>query len=394
MISFDEALALIAKAVTPLGNETVPLVEAAGRVLAEQVHAALDSPRRDVSAMDGYALREADAAIGAALRVTGESFAGSALPPPVGPGAAVRIFTGAAVPDGADIVVIQENCEAQGGVVTIARPFGPDRHIRSQASDFAAGDLLLEAGRRLDPQAMVTLAAADAVQARVHLRPRVALIATGDELALPGTARDNPLAIPESVSFGVAALAAEHGAQIVARRRGGDDLAALTIAAGEALGEADLVVVTGGASVGEKDFAKAMFDPHGLELVFSKVAIKPGKPVWLGRAQGAWVLGLPGNPTSAMVTARLFLTALLAALQGRPATALLDWIALPLGTSLPEPGDRETFVRMVWSDAGLVPLSNQDSGVQGALSTARWLVRRPAGASAVPAGGLVQALRF
>lgn len=394
MISFDQALAQLAGAVAPLGSEEVPLVEAAGRVLAAPVHAALDSPRRDVSAMDGYALRDADAAIGVTLRVSGESFAGGALPPPVGPGQAVRIFTGAALPEGADIVVIQENCESGDGTVTIARPFGPGRHIRRQGSDFAAGDLLLSAGRRLDPLAMVTLAAADTARAQVRLRPRVALIATGDELAPPGAAGANPLAIPESVSFGVAAMAAEHGARIVSRRSGGDDLAALSKAAGAALGEADLVVVTGGASVGEKDFAKAMFEPHGLEPVFSKVAIKPGKPVWLGRAQGTWVLGLPGNPTSAMVTARLFLTALLAALQGRPAAALLDWTALPLAAPLPEPGDRETFVRTVWTDAGLVPLGNQDSGVQGALSDARWLVRRPAGADAVPAGTLVPALRF
>lgn len=394
MISFDEALALIAAEVRPLSSETVPISDAAGRVLAEPVDAALDSPRRDVSAMDGYALREADAAIGASFRLVGESFAGGALPPAVGPGQAVRIFTGAAVPVGADLVVIQENCETGDGTMTIVRPFGPGRHFRKQGSDFAAGDHLLGAGRRLDPLAMVTLAAADAAQVRVHRRPRVALIATGDELAAPGTARNNPLTIPESVSFGIAAMVAENGGALIMRRSGGDDLAALTRTAGEALGAADLVVVMGGASVGEKDFAKAMFEPHGLDLVFSKVAIKPGKPVWLGRAGGAWVLGLPGNPTSAMVTARLFLTALLAALQGRPANALLDWMELPLGASLPEPGDRETFVRMAWSHGGLLPLGNQDSGVQGALSEARWLVRRAAGAPAAAAGDLATALRF
>lgn len=394
MISFDAALALIADTVEPLAGETVPLVEAAGRVLAAPVVAAVPSPRRDVSAMDGYALREADAAIGARLDVIGESFAGGALPPAVEPGQAVRIFTGAAVPVGADIVVIQENCEAGEGTVTIVRPFGPGRHIRKQSSDFAGGEVLLGAGRRLDPLAMVTLAASDSAEAAVHRRPRVALIATGDELAPPGTAQANPLAIPESVSFGVAAMAAEQGGDVVLRRSGGDELAALVVTAGEALRAADLVVVTGGASVGERDFAKAMFEPHGLDLVFSKVAIKPGKPVWLGRAQGRWVLGLPGNPTSAMVTARLFLTALLAALQGRDPVALLDWVMLPLAASLPPPGERETFVRMIWNDAGLVPLGNQDSGVQGALSAARWLVRREAGSGALQAGQLVAALRF
>ncbi|MFC0589946.1 molybdopterin molybdotransferase MoeA [Novosphingobium aquiterrae] len=394
MITFDQAQALLAAAVTPLGIEELAIGEAAGRVLAEDVHAALPSPRRDVSSMDGYALRLADAAVSSTLALVGESFAGGALPPPVGPGQAVRIFTGAAVPQGADVVIIQENCEAGPGQVTIERAFGSGRNIRSMAGDFAAGDLLLPKGRRLDPLAMVTLAAADRAQAMVFNRPRVAVIATGDELAAPGTARDHPLAIPESVSFGIAAMIGEHGGAIVHRATGGDSLPALEAAAGEALGLADLVVITGGASVGERDFAKAMFAPHGLDLVFAKVAIKPGKPVWLGRAQGKWVLGLPGNPTSAMVTARLFLVPLLAVLQGQRGDALLDWTDLPLGTDLPPGGERETFVRMMASPRGLVPLGNQDSGVQGALSSAQWLVRRAIAAGAARAGETVPALRF
>lgn len=394
MITFDQAQALLATEVAPLGTEVLAIGEAAGRVLAEDVLAALPSPRRDVSSMDGYALQLADAAVGAALTLVGESFAGGALPPPVGPGQAVRIFTGAAVPQGADVVIIQENCAASPGQVTIARAFGSGRNIRSMAGDFAAGDLLLPKGRRLDPLAMVTLAAADRAQAMVFNRPRVAVIATGDELAAPGTARDHPLAIPESVSLGVAAMIGEHGGTIVHRATGGDIVPALEAAAGEALGVADLVVITGGASVGERDFAKAMFAPHGLDLVFAKVAIKPGKPVWLGRAQGRWVLGLPGNPTSAMVTARLFLVPLLAALQGRRGEELLDWISLPLSAGLPLVGDRETFVRMKASPQGLVPLGNQDSGVQGALSSAQWLVRRSAGSPATGPGEMVQALRF
>ncbi|MFM5885137.1 MAG: molybdopterin molybdotransferase MoeA [Novosphingobium sp.] len=394
MITFDQAQALLAAEVVPLGCEELAIGDAAGRVLAEDVHAALPSPRRDVSSMDGYALRLEDAAVGATLALVGESAAGGALPPAVGPGQAVRIYTGAAVPQGADIVVIQENCEAGPGQVTIARAFGPGRNIRAMAGDFAAGDLLLPAGRRLDPLAMVTLAAADRAWARVFRRPRVAVIATGDELAAPGTARNNPLAIPESVSFGVAALIAEHGGMLVHRATGGDNLPALETMAAAALGAADLVVITGGASVGARDFAKAMFEVHGLELVFAKVAIKPGKPVWFGRAQGKWVLGLPGNPTSAMVTARLLLVPLLAALQGRRGNSLLDWTDLPLGADLPANGDRETFVRMMASPRGLVPLGNQDSGVQGAMSSAQWLVRRAIAAATARAGGTVSALRF
>ena len=394
MITFDQALALLADAVKPLPAEDVPLTEADGRVLAEPIRAALDAPRRAVSAMDGYALRDADAAIGAVLRVVGESFAGGDLPPPLGAGECVRIFTGAAMPVGADRVIMQENCTAHAGTMTIAREYGPGWHVRAAGSDFHAGDVLLEAGRLLDPGAIVTLAGADRDSALVHCAPRVALIATGDELAPPGTARDNPLTIPESVSFGVAALARLHGARITARLRGADDLAALTALAGQALEQADVVIVTGGASVGERDFAKPMFAAHGLDPLFRKVAIKPGKPVWLGRAGGRWVLGLPGNPTSAMVTARLFMVPLLAALQGRAPTALLDWQDHALSAPLPATGDRETFWRARAHPDGLEPVRNQDSGAQSTLAAAQWLIRRLPDAPALAAGQPVSALRI
>lgn len=394
MIGFDAAQALLADAVRPLASETVPLAAASGRVLAEAVHAALPSPRSAVSAMDGYALRDADAAPGARLRLVGESCAGGAPPPALGPGEAVRIFTGAPLPPGADWVVMQENCDSADGTVILARSYGPGRHIRPQGSDFAAGELLLPAGRRLDPQAMVALAGADRAEALVHCRPRLALIATGDELVPPGSAAANPLAIPESVSFGVAALAEAHGAELIARHTGADDLPRLERTAADALEAADLVVVTGGASVGARDFAKAMFETSGLELLFSKVAIKPGKPVWLGRARDRWVLGLPGNPTSALVTARLFLVPLLAALQGRAPGDVLEWIALPLAAPLGPTGARDTFVRAAWTGAGLRPLANQDSGAQGALAGAGWLLRCPAGSPERAAGETIPALQL
>ncbi|MBS0482009.1 MAG: molybdopterin molybdotransferase MoeA [Proteobacteria bacterium] len=394
MINFDAAQALLVGAVLPLPAEELPIADAAGRVLAEPVHAALASPRRDVSAMDGYALRYAEAAVGSSFAVIGESAAGGEAPPAVAPGQAVRIFTGAALPAGADGVVIQENCTRDGASMTITAPFGPARHVRKAGSDFAAGDLLLAAGRLLDPLAMITLAAADRAQVQVRSRPRMALIATGDELTAPGTAQARPHTIPESVSFGVAALAQSHGAALHARFSGADELPMLERLAGDALAAADLVVVTGGASVGERDFAKPMFAPHGLELLFAKVAIKPGKPVWLGRARGKWVLGLPGNPTSAMVTARLFLAPLLAALQGRDPAALLDWMALPLAAPLGETDERETFARARWTGGGLMPIGNQDSGVQAALSQATWLIRCPPGSPARTVGDMVAALRF
>ena len=190
----------------------------------------------------------------------------------------------------------------------------------------------------------------------------------------------------------MAALAAEAGGRVVLHRSGPDDPAALSAMAGEALEAADLVVVTGGASVGDRDFAKPAFASHGLEAIFERVAIKPGKPVWLGTARGRLVLGLPGNPTSAMVTAALFLRPILARMQG--ADGAHRWRRLPLAGAIPATGDRETFVRARWDAEGLVPLGNQDSGVQGGLLGAYWLVRCPPGQPALPNGGTIEALAF
>lgn len=394
MIEFDEAQSLLAAAARPLTSEQVALADAAGRVLAQPVHAGVSSPRRDVSAMDGFALRDADAAIGARFWVVGESFAGGELPPAIGPGEAARIFTGAAMPTGADRVVMQENCTLADGVMTITGEYGPGWHVRRASDDFAEGDLLLPAGRLLDPRAVLTVAAADCAAVQVCRRPKVALVATGDELAAPGSARENMLAIPESVSYGVAALAQQHGALVVDRFTGRDDLAGLKRIADRALATASVVVVTGGASVGERDFARAMFADHDPEMLFAKVAIKPGKPIWMAQAQGRWIVGLPGNPTSAMVTARLFLVPLLAALQGRRIGEVMDWEQRPLQGSLGPVGGRTTFARAWQGDAGLVPVGNQDSGAQAALAGANWLLRCDPGTEPLEAGTLLPAIRF
>lgn len=395
MITFDEAIRLIATEVAPLGNECVALNEAAGRVLATDLIARLDSPRSAVSAMDGYAVRNADVpGVGARLTLVGESFAGDSHPQPLKAGKAMRIFTGAPLPPGADRVIMQENIERDGDSVIIARDYGPGWHVRAEASDFAAGSVLLRRGQRLGPRVMVTAAAADAAEVDVSCSPRVTIIGTGDELAPPGSAHLRPGAIPESVTFGIAALVKQWGGSVVDVKRGGDDLGVLEALAADALAHADLVIVTGGASVGEKDFAKTMFAPLGLDLLFAKVAIKPGKPVWLGRAGGKWVLGLPGNPTSALVTARLLLNPLLAALQGQLSPAPLVWRRLPLAAPLKATGDRETFVRARWDAEGLTPLGNQESGAQAALAEADWLIRCLPGQAALDAGALVHALSF
>ncbi len=312
MISFDEALALVADVAKPLGVETVALSGAHRRTLAAPVIARVDAPPRDVSAMDGYAVRDAD--LPGRLPVAGAAYPGDSIATLV-PGTCLRIFTGGPVPGGADRVVIQENVTRESAVAIFGEPGGA-RHIRRRGADFAEGAMLLDAGRRLGPRELVAAAGADLGELEVWQKPMLAIFGTGDELTEPGSARDRPGSIPESLLTGVAALIEEAGGMIVMARRLKDNLPELTQMAGWALERADLVVVTGGASVGEKDFAKAMFEPHGLELIFSKVAIKPGKPVWLGRAAGRLVMGLPGNPGSAMVTARLLLVPLIEGLAG------------------------------------------------------------------------------
>ena len=390
MISFDEAVRLLAEAARPLGRESVPLAHAAGRILAAPVLALIDSPPADVSAMDGYAVR--DAGLPGTLRLIGESFAGSGFEGVLEAGTCVRIFTGAPVPAGADRVVIQEVAVRDGDSVAFAEPPDPAQHIRPRGSDFRAGEWLLEAGRRLDPRALVAAAAADVAEVETWRPPSVLVLATGDELALPGEARGRPGAIPDSVSVGVTALAETWGGRSVRSRRLADDLPAMERAAGDALEGADLIVVTGGASVGEKDYAKAMFAPHGLDLIFSKVAIKPGKPVWLGRAGSTLVIGLPGNPTSAMVTARLLLAPLVAGLAGRGGA--LGWRRIALAGPLPACGDRETFHRARLTKAGAVPLANQDSGAQRALAEADLLLRSLPHDPPREAGEEIEALDF
>lgn len=395
MIDFDEAVRLIMNAARPIGVETVELELAGERVLAEDLKARGDAPRTAVSAMDGYAVRDADlASLPARLPIAEVAFAGRADVPTLPPQRCARVFTGGPVPHGADRIVVQEIVGRDGDDALFETAPGQGRHIRAAGSDFASGDILLPAGTVLGFRAMVAAAAADVATLSVVRRPRVVILGTGDELAEPGQALETPGSIPESVSFGVAALARQYGAEVIARRRLADAPDRLEAAAGQALDEADLIVVTGGASVGEKDFARAMFAPFGLELTFSKVAIKPGKPVWFGRADGKWIIGLPGNPTSAIVTARLFLAPLIAGLAGRDAAAELNWRKGMLTTPLKACGDRETFERARLVDGGVAILGTQDSGSQKALASAGILIRRRPGAPALAAGDTADILDF
>lgn len=395
MISFDEALAIIGAAVRQVGSEVVPIDQAAGRVLAAPVIAAIDSPRADVSAMDGYAVRSEDlAGFPVSLRVVGESFPGVGRHGEVGPGQCVRIVTGAPIPAGADRIVIQEQVRRESDAAVIDAAPGESTWVRSRGADFRCGDVVLAAGRLLDPAALIAAAGADAGEVEISVRPRVTLLSTGDELADPGHARASALTIPDSVTVGIAALAAAWGAEVIARNRLPDDLAQIERAASEAVETSDIVVVTGGASVGERDFAKAGFAPLGLELLFSKVSMRPGKPAWFGRAGETLVLGLPGNPTSALVTARLLLAPLLAAMHGRPMGAALEWETARLGSPLRGCDARETFHRARLAQGVATPVAFQESHAQKALAEAQVLVRQPAGSPAMAEGATVEVLRL
>ena len=391
LINFDQALVIIADTAAPLAAERIALADAGRRVLAEPVRASFDSPRNAVSTMDGYAVSNSDAHAGASLTLIGVSAAGARFAGSVAPGEAVRIFTGATLPDGADRVVIQEVVTAVDDIIVIGEA-GTDRFVRAAASDFAAGEVVVAAGSRLTPGALLAAAAAAGTDLlAVTRRPRVMTIATGDELCAAGQTL-GPDQIPDSIGPGLGAMIATLGGLWVGHALLADDLPALEAAAQQAVAIADLVVVIGGASVGARDHAKAMFAPLGMDLLFSKVAIKPGKPVWLGRVGATLVMGLPGNPGSALVTARLLLAPLMSGLLGQATPPPLQWIDLPLAAPIPATGMRETFLRAALVEGKLLPVANQDSGAQRALGEASWLIRCAAGQGPLTAATLVPAL--
>ena len=395
MISFNQAIEIIRAAARLLGSETVAIERAAWRVLASPVIGAIDSPRADVSAMDGYAVRSADLTeFPARLTIVGESFPAAGWQETLEPGSCIRIFTGAPIPRGADRIVIQEQVQRENRVAIIEADPGPATWVRPRGRDFRAGDTILSAGRLLDPAALVAAAGADCAFLDVAMRPRLALLSNGDELVPPGRARHSALAVPDSVSVGLGALADKWGATVSGCARVGDELAALTAAAREMAQAADVVIVTGGASVGERDLAKAMFEPLGLELLFSRLAIRPGKPAWFGRIGERLVLGLPGNPTSALVTARLLLAPLLSMMQDRPAEAALGWEPARLVSPLPACDARETFHRARLCAGAVSLLGFQESHAQKALADADVLVRQPANSLPMPAGEIVDVLEL
>ena len=399
LIPVAEAHARLMRLFAPLATETVPLAEAAGRVLAADVVATRAQPPFAASAMDGYAVRAADAAAGRRLRVIGTAAAGGRFAGSVGAGEAVRIYTGAPVPDGADFIVIQEEVEAEdsGRVVTVREGRDRDPYIRPAGGDFLPG-ARVTAPRRLGVADITLLAAMGAGRVTVARRPAVALIPTGDELVPPG-GEVGPDKIYASNNYGLKAMIEEVGGEAlllpIARDTPEHLAAALdlaTIAEG-----ADLVVTLGGASVGDLDLVRGTAVARGLDLAFHRIAMRPGKPLLAGRLGGIPMIGLPGNPVSALVCAHLSLRPAIARMLGLPGDPPAREGAR-LGTALPANGPREHYMRArVVADAGgwrCTPFSRQDSSLVSILAEANGLLVRPPDDPARKEGEAVEFLWF
>ena len=377
LLSVGAARAQLLALAQPLGHETVALWQAGGRVLAADIVAQRTQPPFSASAMDGYAAAHADLATGSPLRLVGEVAAGHPLAGAVHGGEAVRIFTGGALPEGTDTVLIQEDASVEGGRVSARELPPPAVHVRPRGMDFATGDRLLSAGRVLDPQAVALCASAGHATVPVHRKPRVGILATGDELRLPG----EPLApgqIVASNSYGLAALVQAHGAEAIDLGIAADTMQSLADRIGACkAAHCDVLVTLGGASVGDHDLVHRALTDAGMAPAFWKIAMRPGKPLMTGMMGDTVVLGLPGNPVSAMVCATVFLLPLLSVMVGQSPDQSRR--TATLAHSLGANGPRAHYMRAILKADGMVDVfDNQDSSVLSILANANCLVVRPA----------------
>jgi molybdopterin molybdotransferase len=394
MLAVEAAHARIVAAFAPLPTEWVHLAAAAGRVLARDLIAERDQPPGDTSAMDGYAVRAADLASGrATLRLVGSAPAGGSYDQELGPGETVRIFTGGLLPRGADAVALQENARAEGDRVSIERSVEPGTFVRPAGLDFRRGERALPAGRRLTARDTGLAAALNHAWLPVRRQPRIALLATGDELVFPG----HPLTPSQIANSNTVALAA------MVRQWGGTPLDlgivrdrpdSLAEASGQLRG-VDLVVTLGGASVGERDLVRGVLGEHGLTLDFWQIAMRPGKPLMFGRVHDVPLLGLPGNPVSAGVCAVLFVRAAICALLGLdPAPPEVPAV---LGAALGANDRRQEYLRAraAWRADGrleAVPAARQDSSMLATFARADCLIKRPPFAPEMPPGTAVSVI--
>jgi len=397
MISVAEALQRILKAFGPVPAETVGLGEAFGRVLASDIHARVTQPPHAVSAMDGYAVRAGDVArVPVTLKVIGAVPAGALFEGEVGPGEAVRIFTGAPLPAGADAIVIQEDTEAGDGEVVVKESCKAGNYVRPAGLDFAEGDPGPRAGRLLSARDVGLIAAMNHPWVQVRRRPRVAILATGDEVVMPGEPL-GPSQIVSSNGLALAAFVRACGGEPIQLGIAPDKEEQLAALAAGARG-ADLLLTAGGASVGEHDLVQKVLGEQGLELDFWKIAMRPGKPLMFGQLGGTPMIGLPGNPVSAVVCSLLFARPALNALLGldRPAHPVQQMV---LGGALPENDRRQDYLRSTIAVNGdgrrsATPYGRQDSSMLALLASADGLIVRPPHAPAAAKGELVEVLSF
>jgi molybdopterin molybdotransferase len=390
LISVAEALEQVLAHANPLPPDEIPLAEADGSVLAYDLKALRTQPPADVSAMDGYAVRAADAANAPVrLKVIGEVAAGRPFSTKVGGGQAARIFTGGFMPDGTDTVVIQEVTARDGGVVEIQKSTTKGRNVRPKGLDFRSGEVLLAKGHRLTARDLALVAGMNHPMVPVHRRPKIAMFGTGDELVPPGR-EPGPGQIVYSNGYALAALARAEGADVEDLGVVHDTLEATVTAIRDARSlPADILVTTGGASVGEYDLVQKAFAKEGMDLSFWKVAMRPGRPLMHGRLGAMHVLGLPGNPVSSYVCAVLFLVPLIRRMSGRSDLATPTEAAV-LGVDLPENDERADYQRatltVVADGPVATPFAAQDSSMMAPLAKADCLLIREPHAPAAKAG--------
>lgn len=374
MISVEDARALLFKLVSPLPSETISLADSAGRYLAADVVATRDQPPFAASSMDGYAVKAAEVELHAMFKVVGEAAAGRRFQTKVGPGQAVRIFTGAPVPDGADFVVIQEDTDRRGDLLTIADEPGEKTNIRPAGVDFKSGTKI-RAPRQLRPEDVALMAAMNIAEVPVTRKPVVALISTGDELVMPGET-PGPDQIIASNTFGLKALLEKTGAHVRVLPIARDTQSSLETAFGLAEG-ADLVVTIGGASVGDYDLVSDVSSNLGMERAFYKIRMRPGKPLMAGRLGQSAMVGLPGNPVSAMVCGYLFLVPMIRRMLGIE-EVLQPFRTAKLAADISQNGPREHYMRAVLDHDGIRACDDQDSSLLSVLAQANaLLVRQP-----------------
>jgi molybdopterin molybdotransferase len=394
-----DALAAILAGAEPLAEEMVALDAAYHRTLARDVAAKRTQPPQAMSAMDGYAVRAADAAqINARLKVIGEVAAGRPFDRALGVGEAARIFTGGVIPDGADAVVIQEDTVVDGTSITITEAASPGRHIRPAGVDFRQGDVLLKAGRRLSDRDLSLAASMNFPELPVRRKPIVALLATGDELVMPGS-EPGPGQIVYSNAYALRALARAEGAETIDLGIAADTLEATTAGIRRALeAKADILVTTGGASVGDHDLVKTSMEAEGVAIAFWRIAMRPGKPMMHGRLGGMRVVGVPGNPVSSYVCTMLFVVPLIRALSGRSSIHHVREEAL-LGRDVGANDVREDYLRARLeerADGTLIatPVNQQDSSLLANLAVSQALLIRAPFAPAAKAGTPCEILRL